>query len=270
MECRPYRAGSANYKPGRSYQILPKFTGERLRDGSAFYVQVPDFCGWKYPAFDPDALKAPAPADVSPLSFLMDSLENPTVIEAYAVSGYHGAPHARSSIRESRVEFLGPDFTPSAKPQQPFEVPWPHRSWNRKGPRPLAWRGWQLGPADAALRNELPPEPLATGSKDRFKVYRLSRELRGRFIETGPISRLSEDRIPFRWMGNGRYEASLRARGYNIWQPGNEHYTPLVRGERATFVIDGESIAVDFLDFNAFELALVDTQTETVYIFYQF
>lgn len=76
--------------------------------------------------------------------------------------------------------------------------------------------------------------------------------------------------IPFRWAGDGRYEATAKPpRGYAIWQTGNELFTTLISGEHATFVFDGQEFSVNLSKFSAGGLAFLDTETSEVFFLHQ-
>ncbi len=305
IECRPYLSSS-----GKSlrYERRPNFTGQRLADGSAIYFKLPDLCGGRFrrmigkrdgrPQYD---WKVVEPVEVLPLTFWIDNVDKPTLVEVYAAPGYYREPEARLEFKLGRIEFHAVGFAPTEKPRQPFEVPAGRVRWNTSTGLPTQfWGGWQLFEIGRDIRGILPTKPLAVSASGRFKVYATALGARaeyfnrrayaqysghirvpgwplnlpGLFVNPGDAETLQEGRrlfdsmIAFRWAGNGRYEASLTPRGRAILHAETEQSVPLHRGQAATLVIDGDPVELNLgeIQVDVHRLVLIDTATSQSYV----
>ncbi|MBE9554146.1 MAG: hypothetical protein IMF05_11840 [Proteobacteria bacterium] len=299
VECRPFAAsGGIGAGTHLIFQRVPEFTGKRLDNGAAVYFMVPNFCLRNLRS---GQWLVSETTEVAPFGFWIDSLENPTVIEAYASVAYYEDPDARLTMDVGQVEFLEAGFAPQEQMEPAIKVPAPWSRWHSSmGQRPPPWRGWQLVPADDSLRDALSQARPIEGTPGQFELYHLKPGIRvkydngagrGRYqtrIKGGtPLNlpavlmrqkspnnaeqgaRLLGRMIPFRWAGDGRYEATTKPRGYAIWQPGNELYTTLDHGTHATFVLNGQEFSVDFAGSHARKIAFLNTETSEVFFLQQ-
>jgi hypothetical protein len=277
-----------------------KYAGQRLPDGSAFYIRMPSYCFTLRGADKAARWVAQGTQTVLPQGIWVDNLEDTTVIEMYVTARYFEEPEARVRIEESSVEFLESGVTPAAQNASSFAtLDRPHRVERQPDgqddSRSKTPRSWQLLGVSADLSTEVPAQPLAVSEKGRFKVFDFSQVSRKEYFNTSAAARygtklyaglpldfpqnlmetwdielvrIGEDTysemIPLRW-SEGRYHASVRPRGYTIWQlaPGKD---PLKSGGTLSFVIDGDPLNVDMAGRTARQLAFLDTKHDAIYV----
>lgn len=299
VECRPFVAsGGIGAGTHLMYQRFPEFAGKRLDDGAAVYFMLPDFCQRNLRA---GQWLVSETTEVVPFGFWIDNLEKPTVIEAYASVAYYEDPDARLTMDVGQVEFFEAGFAPQEQMEPAIKVPAPWSRWHSSmGQRPPPWRGWQLVPADDSLRDVLSQARPIEGTPGRFELYHLKPGVRDKYayeiargryrtrIKGGiPLNlpavlmrrkspnnaeqgaRLIGRMIPFRWAGDGRYEATSKPRGYAIWQPDKDVIVTLVSGKHATFVLDGQEFSVNLTEFPVGRLAFLDTVTSEAFFLQQ-
>jgi len=300
-ECRPYVAsGGMGGGYTLDHQLIPKYAGQRLPDGSAFYIRMPSYCFTLRGGNKAARWRGQGTQTVLPQGFWVDSLEDTTVIETYATARYFEEPEARIRVEEGRVEFLesgvateAQDVASFAAQDRPYRVQ--RQPDGQDDSRPKTRRYWQLLRISPEFRAKLPAQPIAVSQNSRFKVFDFSQVSQEQYFNTRAAARygtklgaglpldfpqklmeswdielvrIGEDMysemIPLRWK-EGRYHVSVRPRGYITWQlaPGKD---PLDLGGAVSFIIDGDPLNVDMAGLTARQLAFLDTQNGAVYV----
>jgi hypothetical protein len=103
------------------YTTTPKYTGQRLPDGSVIYFNVPPACNFNLKS---GRWKMPGRHDIVPAGRWIDSESNPGLMEIYIGPGYFDQSGARVTLSESYLDFPLPHMTMDEWPERPVALAW--------------------------------------------------------------------------------------------------------------------------------------------------
>jgi len=175
-ECRPYLA-SGGMGGGYSiqYVVVPPYAGQRLPDGSAYYIKMPNYCSRMRGGNSSERWQVAGMEEVLPQGFWVDDFKAPTLVEAYVTAAYFEQPEARVKFVKGQVEFLA--LRPESIPQggeadAVLGKPGPTGVTLGESRERFVWaRGARLIPVDPRWRGLLNAPPIAVSAGGRFKFF---------------------------------------------------------------------------------------------------
>ena len=214
-ECRPYLAsGGMGAGYTLAHALIPSFAGQRLPDGSAYYVRMPNYCFRLGGAGRFERWAVAGAEEVLPQGFWVDNIDAPSLVESYVTAGYFEQPEARVKGAKGLIEFLG--SRPEAMPQgDPADAvlgrPGPTGVTLGYSPKAFIDGGWKLIPVNPELRSALLAAPVAISARGRFKVFDIAGVVnnRGQFKVPGNPNEQSREIYDGRAMA--RYSHKLMA-----------------------------------------------------------
>lgn len=182
-ECRPFLAsGGMGAGYTLRHTLIPSFAGQRLSDGSAYYVRMPNYCFRLRGAGKFERWRDAGTEDVLPQGFWVDNINAPSLVESYVTARYFEQPEARVKGVEGQVEFLEsrPEVMPQGGPADAvLGTPGPTGVTLGYSPEAFIDDGWKMIPVNPELRSALPASPVAISARGRFKVFDTSGVLDG-------------------------------------------------------------------------------------------
>ena len=208
-ECRPYLAsGGMGGGYWLQHVVVPPYAGQRLPDGSAFYIKMPNYCSRVRSADSSARWRFTGTEEVLPQAYWVDSLEAPTLVEAYVTAAYFDQTEARVKIEEGQVEFLAsrPATIPLGGPADAaLGKPGPTGVTLGESRERFVWeRGARLVPVDPRWRDLLNAPPIAVSAGGRFKFFDQ------KYADYDPDLVTDTSRLLFNIRALGSYVAKLR------------------------------------------------------------